>query len=62
MVSDCECQKLAEKLDKTKYELIEAIAQVRIDIASLKVKSGVWGFAAGAVPPMLFFLFKWFEK
>ena len=37
------------KLDK----LEATVTLARIDIAQLKVKSGVWGFIAGAIPALV---------
>tara|TARA_R110000744_G_scaffold110557_3_gene208592 strand:- start:140 stop:355 length:216 start_codon:yes stop_codon:yes gene_type:complete len=45
-----------EKLDNhnTKFGLIEnKLTQIQIDIATLKVKAGVWGGIAGLVPVVL---------
>tara|TARA_R110002060_G_scaffold24732_3_gene33652 strand:+ start:30 stop:260 length:231 start_codon:yes stop_codon:yes gene_type:complete len=45
-----------EKLDdhNTKFGLIESkLTQIQVDIATLKVKAGVWGGIAGLVPVVL---------
>ena len=45
-----------EKLDNhnTKFGLIEnKLTQIQVDIATLKVKAGVWGGIAGLVPVVL---------
>ena len=38
------------RLDKTTGKIIKEVQGCRIDIATLKVKSGVWGAVAGAIP------------
>ena len=45
-----------EKLDdlETRVEVLdEKLTLVRIDVAQLKVKAGIWGAAAGMVPAMV---------
>lgn len=45
-----------DKLDSVQHdirELQEGLILVRIDVAKLKVKAGVWGAAAGMVPAIL---------
>lgn len=41
--------------------LTEAVNSIKVDLAMLKLKSGIWGFLAGTVPPtglLLYFLIK----
>ncbi len=38
-------------------DINEALIQVRVEIAMLKVKSGVWGAMAGAVPSAIAIIF-----
>ena len=45
-----------EKLDdlETRVEVLdEKLTLVRIDVAQLKVKAGIWGAAAGMIPAMV---------
>lgn len=35
-------------------DLREEIGLVKTEIATLKVKSGIWGFAAGAIPLIIY--------
>ena len=54
-----------ESLRHISHELKEINNQVillRVDVAGLKIKSGVWGFAAGAIPTLIFFLMEFFKK
>lgn len=39
-----------EWLQESHEKLQEEVTQVRIEIAKLKVQSGVWGLIAGAIP------------
>lgn len=47
-----------EEIKKDIKEIRKDIATVRTEIAVLKVKSGIWGFAAGAVPVAIALLLK----
>lgn len=55
-----------EKLDghdKLLEKINDQIVDVKVEIATLKVKAGVWGAVAGAIPTiaaLLFYLFKAF--
>jgi len=42
----------AEALNDTKMEFIKEMQAVRVEIAMLKIKAGVWGLVAGAIPPV----------
>lgn len=35
---------------------------LRIEVAGLKVKSGIWGFAAGVLPAIAFYLSEMFRR
>lgn len=39
-----------ERLNDCHEEQTKLISTIQIDIAMLKVKSGIWGFAAGLIP------------
>jgi len=39
-----------EKFDKYKTDMALRLSGIEKEISALKVKSGVWGFAAGLVP------------
>ena len=51
-----------ETSDELKYhrEKLDAISgqitEIRVEIAKLKVKSGIWGFAAGSIPAAIFII------
>lgn len=45
-----ELTRLNKCLSATKKELVE----VRIELAAMKVRAGVWGMAAGALPLLLY--------
>lgn len=43
-----------EERDEVRFSKInETLASIRADIASLKVRSGVWGAVAGAIPAIV---------
>lgn len=42
-------------------ELTKGQTQLRIDVAVLKVKAGVWGFLAGLLPSLTFLIY-WYIK
>lgn len=46
----------AEVLNETKLEFIKEIQAIRIEIAMLKIKAGIWGLVAGAIPPIAIIL------
>ena len=35
------------------------LTKIHVEIAMLKVKSGIWGFAAGAIPALFIILNQW---
>jgi len=39
-----------DALDRGLLDMQEQLVLVRVDVATLKVKSGVWGAAAGLIP------------
>ncbi len=39
-----------DSLDRGLLDMQEQLVLVRVDVATLKVKSGVWGAAAGLIP------------
>lgn len=43
-------------------EVDEKISDLRVEIAMLKVKSGVWGAAAGLISVMVFLLYQLLSK
>ena len=43
-------------------EIDEKIGNLRVEIAMLKVKSGIWGAAAGLVSVMVFLLYQLLSK
>ena len=49
-----ELERLSSAYEATQRE----IQSIRVDIATLKVKAGVWGLIAGAVPVLIVLLFK----
>lgn len=42
-----------ERMNKNYKTIDEKVDAVRIEIATLKVKSGVWGLIAGAIPVLI---------
>lgn len=50
--------RMYEKID----HMDNQITLLRIEVAGLKVKSGVWGFAAGVLPAIAFYLAEMFRK
>ena len=50
--------KVSDKIDSVEQQLILA----RLEIASLKVRAGVWGLAAGMLPAIAFYLAELFRK
>lgn len=53
-----ELKRLSESNELQTTELSE----IRVEIATLKVKSGVWGAAAGAIPSVLVLLYMILSK
>jgi division protein CdvB (Snf7/Vps24/ESCRT-III family) len=51
----------AEALNDTKMEFVKEMQAVRVEIAMLKMKAGVWGLVAGAIPPICMILL-WVAK
>jgi len=53
-------------LDSIKKEIQEVrekdMVQLQVEIAMLKVKSGVWGFLAGAIPASVALAIQWLRK
>ena len=47
-------------IKKTNTDQYKILNQLRVDVAGLKVKSGVWGFLAGAVPALALLIWKVF--
>jgi hypothetical protein len=47
-------EKLKDKIESINSEALERVAELKIKVAvletELKLKSGVWGFAAGLIP------------
>lgn len=43
-------EQLNEKFDKKIGEVYDRINQLHTEVAMLKVKSGIWGLLAGAIP------------
>ena len=39
-----------ERLDKSQRDTNKTLGEVKIEIATLKVKSGVWGLIGGVIP------------
>lgn len=42
-----------DQIDEALAELRAEVVGVRIDVATLKVKAGIWGAAAGCVPALV---------
>jgi hypothetical protein len=42
-----------ETLDKRVEGIDEKLTLVRIDVAQLKIKAGIWGAAAGMIPALM---------
>jgi hypothetical protein len=42
-----------DALDEKVESLDEKVTLVRIDVAQLKVKAGIWGAAAGMIPALI---------
>lgn len=47
-----------EWIDGHFNKMYELVTQVRIDVAKLKVKSGIWGLIGGAIPIIAYVLLK----
>ena len=50
-----------ERLNSCYLTLDEKLSNMNVELAKLKVKSGVWGFAAGAIP-VIVTLLVWLVK
>ena len=46
-----------ERLNECYEEQTKLINGIQIDVAMLKVKSGVWGFAAGLIPAIAILIY-----
>lgn len=47
---------IREELKRHAGELVDikkTLTELKVEIAMLKVKSGIWGFAAGAIPVLI---------
>jgi len=53
-----ELDRYGDELGKVRKEL----EQLRVEIAMLKVKSGLWGAAAGTIPAIVVLLLKVIQK
>jgi hypothetical protein len=42
-----------KEITEARIEFLKSLQDVKTEIAMLKVKAGVWGLAAGAIPPSL---------
>ena len=42
-----------DQIDEAIAELRAEVVGVRIDVATLKVKAGIWGAAAGCIPALV---------
>jgi hypothetical protein len=42
-----------DQIDESISDLRAEVVGVRIDVATLKVKAGIWGAAAGCVPALI---------
>lgn len=52
-----------DKDDETRFcEVNKTLVAIRQDIATLKVKAGIWGFAAGSLPSLITILYIYVEK
>lgn len=45
--------KIHDELTKIRKTMADNHSALLVEIAKLKVKSGIWGFAAGAIPTMM---------
>ena len=50
-----------ERLNDCYVELNKGIQSVREDIVGLKIKSGMWGLVAGAIPVLVLILIKYLD-
>ena len=48
--------------DEVKSIRVQDIPRLQIEIATLKVKSGLWGAAAGIIPAILALVYVWMGK
>lgn len=56
-------QERHDQSDERRFDEIgETLAAIRQDIAGLKVKAGIWGFAAGSIPASVAILYLLVEK
>jgi hypothetical protein len=51
-------QALAELTYKEVKEIRRDITKIKVEIATLKVKSGLWGLVSGAIPVIMFIVLK----
>jgi hypothetical protein len=49
-------------LDSRFNEMSRLLTQARIDIATLKVKSGIWGIIGGSIPTLIVLLAYWLPR
>ena len=47
-----------ERLGKEQNETDDAMTSIKVEIAMLKVKSGVWGAIGGLIPVLIYIAFK----
>jgi len=47
-----------ERLHTAQNEMKEDLSDIKQEIATLKVKAGVWGAVAGAIPAIVIFMMK----
>lgn len=61
-MSESELERLRDKQEKLEMAFHAAVLQIHVDIATLKVKAGIWGALGGAIPVLVFFLMKMMER
>jgi hypothetical protein len=49
---------LADKLDKMRDAVYKETTEMKVNIAMLQVKCGIWGIVGGAIPALLIVLAK----
>lgn len=50
---DTRCQNIETKMSDNQKETLKLITSLKVEIAKLQMKSGVWGALAGSIPPLV---------
>jgi len=55
-------ESMKDRIDSMHIEVLDRIAEINIEIAGLKVKSGVWGVIGGIIPVAILIITNFFFR